>query len=194
VGAADTDTIDTETTFNPYNYYWFGGGGTGGGGASASIGNGGPAAVELAEAEPEVAVETTTEATRCHRNKSHCGGAGAAVDAPGGRSAGNTRGIGDRYVAHAFLYRASKMVDLNTLIPKDSGWELTQAHSINASGRSSGSVRSITELTPTCSRLSPQLLHSILSPDGEKLSRLHFSPSGSTVHTQKLALVQVFAY
>jgi probable HAF family extracellular repeat protein len=36
---------------------------------------------------------------------------------------------------HAFLYQMGQMVDLNTLLPTNSGWELTDAYFINDSGR-----------------------------------------------------------
>lgn len=36
-------------------------------------------------------------------------------------------------MAHAFLYRWGRMVDLNTLIPHPSNWTLTAANGINDS-------------------------------------------------------------
>jgi probable HAF family extracellular repeat protein len=36
---------------------------------------------------------------------------------------------------HAFVYSAGKMKDLNKLIPTGSGWVLTEADGINASGQ-----------------------------------------------------------
>jgi probable HAF family extracellular repeat protein len=36
---------------------------------------------------------------------------------------------------HAFVYSGGKIKDLNSLIPAGSGWELTEANGINASGQ-----------------------------------------------------------
>jgi probable HAF family extracellular repeat protein len=39
---------------------------------------------------------------------------------------------------HAFLYTGGKMLDLNSLIPANPGWELLTAYSINDSGQITG--------------------------------------------------------
>jgi probable HAF family extracellular repeat protein len=41
--------------------------------------------------------------------------------------------IGDTY--HAFVYSGGKLKDLNSMIPAKSGWVLTEANGINASGQ-----------------------------------------------------------
>jgi probable HAF family extracellular repeat protein len=47
-------------------------------------------------------------------------------------------GSGD---THAFVYQSGVMIDLNSLIPPDSGWELLAAYGINSSGEIVGSGR-----------------------------------------------------
>jgi len=41
----------------------------------------------------------------------------------------------DSGARHAFLYQDGQMTDLNTLIPPDSGWRLSEAQDINDKGR-----------------------------------------------------------
>jgi probable HAF family extracellular repeat protein len=43
-----------------------------------------------------------------------------------------------KYKEHAFLYEGGKLADLNTLIPSDSGWELSWAFGINDRGQIAG--------------------------------------------------------
>ncbi|HLK59317.1 MAG TPA: hypothetical protein VKU00_22345, partial [Chthonomonadaceae bacterium] len=66
---------------------------------------------------------------------SGAGGGVSSRSAVRSHSAGHTRGIGDTYVAHAFIYAAGQMTDLNSYLPPNSGWELIQATGINRSGQ-----------------------------------------------------------
>lgn len=76
-----------------------------------------------------------------------------AAASPPPNPAGNL--INDWSPRHAFLYSGGRMVDLNTLIPADSGWLLSSAVSINDLGQivatgDSGDGRShVLLLTPT---------------------------------------------
>ena len=55
-----------------------------------------------------------------------------------GQVVGSSTLAGD-LVRHAFLHDGGVMIDLNTLLPADSGWELTSARDINNSGQIVGS-------------------------------------------------------
>lgn len=61
---------------------------------------------------------------------------------------------------HAFLYVAGVMIDLNSLIPSDSGWELIAAYGINNDGQIVGS--GLWNGQPRAFRLDPHQLSSIL--------------------------------
>jgi len=64
-------------------------------------------------------------------------GQGLGINASG-LVVGSSRVTGDT-TEHAFFYSANTgMVDLNTLLPSDSGWTLTQATAINDSGQITG--------------------------------------------------------
>jgi probable HAF family extracellular repeat protein len=99
------DTTMIDNDIPPYSGTDGGGAGTGGTGGTTSAGSSNPIS----------------------------GGAGSALT--NSRSLnGKTRGIGDTYVSHAFLYVGGTMVDLNSRISSSSGWELIQATGINANG------------------------------------------------------------
>jgi probable HAF family extracellular repeat protein len=125
VGSAETTTVDN-SSYNGYPIYY--GGGVNGGNPAPGSGN-----------------------------NNNGGGNGGAAGAPGGNNPGGstggnntnpigvgaigraaavrTRGIGDTYVAHAYLYSNGKMHDLNSAIDSTSGWELVQAVNINDIGQ-----------------------------------------------------------
>lgn len=128
VGSANTSTVSNE---NP-PFFW---GGTGGSGASG----GGPS-------PPGSGGGGTGGGTGSGAGGSGNGGNGQGngngnpinAGAGGGRAPAVKRGIGDTYVAHAFLYAGGQMYDLNNLIPANTGWELTQATGISESGQIAG--------------------------------------------------------
>src|SRR5205814_8120026 len=72
---------------------------------------------------------------------------------------------------HAFLYSGGKMFDLNNALPKNSGWVLYSANSINDAGQVVGwgifhGQQRAFELSPT-SALGPLTTRVVLSGSGE---------------------------
>jgi probable HAF family extracellular repeat protein len=119
VGTADTTIIDNDPP--PYLYGY----GTGGGSSTGGTASGGT---------PSGASGGPTGTITPGSGNPIGGGAGNGVT--GARSAiKKTRGIGDTYVSHAFFYVGGAMVDLNSRIPTNSGWELIQATGINEQGQ-----------------------------------------------------------
>jgi probable HAF family extracellular repeat protein len=126
VGSAETTTVDNSASYYGYPIYYGGGNsggnpppgsgnlnGTGNGGGNNGGGN---------------------------NSGGNPGGTGNSTNPIGsgaiGRAAAlHTRGIGDTYVAHAYLYSNGKMDDLNGAIDPKSGWELVQAAGINDVGQ-----------------------------------------------------------
>jgi probable HAF family extracellular repeat protein len=141
VGAADTSTVDT-TAYYSYPYYGPGnigggiGGGTGASGGTGSSGGGtgtatggstGPATNSGNGAGPSGGGVGGTNPIS--------GGAGAGRAAKirsQQRAAGKTRGIGDSYISHAFLFSGGSMIDLNSRIPQNSGWVLVRATGLSS--------------------------------------------------------------
>src|SRR5579884_4216029 len=124
VGSADTTTVNNQPNF--WQPFGTGGAGNNGGppGAGGAGGNGGSGGGANQNGNP--------------------GGTPISSGAGGGlpnrsaakpRSGSKTRGIGDTYVAHAFVYANGQMTDLNIYLPANSGWELIQATGINNSGQ-----------------------------------------------------------
>jgi len=87
-----------------YYYPYFGAGGGNGGG-------GGGRAADPAEAREPATCRPAAPLRKPDRR-----------GALGRAAAARTRGIGDSYVTHAFIYDAAKMIDLNTTIDPTSGW------------------------------------------------------------------------
>ncbi|HLK55961.1 MAG TPA: hypothetical protein VKU00_05340 [Chthonomonadaceae bacterium] len=120
VGSANTTVVDND----PPPYFWYyPGGGIGGG----NSGNGGAPGGGVGGGNGSS--NSNIPPGSSNANPSPIGG-GAL-----GRTVKRTRGIGDTYVTHAFLYQNGAMTDLNTQIDSSSGWELVQATDINDRGQ-----------------------------------------------------------
>lgn len=123
VGSAETTTVDNSPS--PYYYYgYYPGVNTGGG-----MNNGGAV-------PPSGSGNAGGNSGGSNGGSSGSGNTNPIGTGAIGRAASlRTRGIGDTYVAHAFLYSNGVMSDLNSAIDPQSGWELVQAVGINDVGQ-----------------------------------------------------------
>ncbi len=152
VGSADTTTIaPTPPSYSYYyGYYGYAGGGTGGtgglggGGAGGSVGTGsGTSGGGSNSGSGSNPISAGAGGGIAHKSAQASKTAAAALGTTGANAAGSragaidrrTRGIGDTYIPHAFLYTGGKMIDLNTQIGNSPGWELLEATDINNKGQ-----------------------------------------------------------
>lgn len=125
VGVANTGTVNTQ---QPPTYPVWWGVVNPGGVVAAAGGSGGAATGSTSTSTGTTPPAPTVDPILVGAGASSIQNRGAK------RSGAKTRGIGDAYIAHAFVWTNGQMSDLNNLVPANSGWVLNVATGINDAG------------------------------------------------------------